>query len=67
MFMQTRLDRKPPLTEVVRTPQLLAGSCGVGAAGVSMNSNDSSEGALPASDILLELVLVQLTSENCCE
>ena len=39
-------------TEVVLTPQSSAAGTGVGAGGVSMNSNDSSEGAFERSDMV---------------
>ena len=39
------------LTEVVLTPQSSAAGTGVGAGGVSINSNDSSEGAFERSDM----------------
>lgn len=44
------------LTDVVRTPQSLGVCCGRGAGGVSTNSKDSSEGALPPSDMMARAV-----------
>ena len=51
-MLQHQFEAQLTLTEVVLTPQSSAAGTGVGAGGVSINSNDSSEGAFERSDMI---------------